>query len=107
MAPINSRSKGARGERQWRDVLRSYGYEAERGQQRAGGPDSPDVKCPDLPWIHWEVKCVERLNIHSAVDQAKRDSSVSQVPIVAHKRNRGRWLVTLDAEQFLNLIKKI
>jgi hypothetical protein len=102
--PINSRAKGARGERAWRDKLRSFGYDAERGQQRAGGPDSPDVKCPQLDWIHFEVKCVEALNIHNAIAQAQRDAASHQVPVVAHKRNRGPWLVTLLADQFLNII---
>jgi hypothetical protein len=36
---INSRQKGARGERQWRDELRAHGYDARRGQQFSGSPD--------------------------------------------------------------------
>ena len=45
---INSRAKGARGERQWRDELRAQGYTDKRGQQFAGGQDSPDVICEEL-----------------------------------------------------------
>ena len=45
---INSRQKGARGERQWRDELRANGYVARRGQQFSGSADSPDVVCNDL-----------------------------------------------------------
>ena len=65
---INSRSKGQRGERQWRDEIRAAGWQAERGQQRSGSPDSPDVKT-DMP-IHFEVKAVEKLNLGAAVEQA-------------------------------------
>ena len=71
---INSREKGARGERQWRDELRANGYAARRGQQFSGSPDSPDVVCEDLAWAHFEVKAVEKLNIYDAVEQALRDA---------------------------------
>lgn len=70
---MNSREKGKRGERLWRDELRANGYAARRGQQFSGSPDSPDVICDALPWLHFEVKCVERLKIEDAMDQARRD----------------------------------
>jgi hypothetical protein len=101
---INSRAKGARGERQWRDELRANGYQARRGQQFCGSPDSPDVVCPDLDWIHFEVKAVERLNIQDAMEQAKRDCA-GKVPIVAHRRNFWPWLVTMDAGTFFRLLR--
>ena len=40
---MNSREKGKRGERQWRDELRANGYGARRGQQFCGSAESPDV----------------------------------------------------------------
>ncbi len=47
---MNSREKGKRGERQWRDELRAQGYAARRGQQSAvrliGFPSPPPVSCP-------------------------------------------------------------
>ncbi len=109
---MNSREKGKRGERQWRDELRANGYVARRGQQFSGSPDSPDVVCDELSWLHFEVKAVERLNIEDAVDQARRDARKSQaqsskfkVPIVAHRRNFRRWLVTMDAEDFFRFLR--
>lgn len=101
---MNSRAKGARGERQWRDELRANGYAARRGQQFCGSPDSPDVICEALPWAHFEVKCVERLNIEDAMEQARRDGG-GKVPLVAHKRNHRAWLVTMSAEAFFRLLK--
>lgn len=71
---MNSREKGKRGERQWRDVLRAHGYMARRGQQFAGSPDSPDVVCDELKWAHFEVKNVEHLNVYDGMEQAERDA---------------------------------
>ena len=112
---MNSREKGKRGERQWRDELRANGYDARRGQQFSGSPDSPDVICDALSWLHFEVKCVERLNIEDAMVQARRDAGqagpaptalrAGKIPIVAHKRNHCGWLVTMDAETFFRLLR--
>lgn len=101
---MNSREKGKRGERQWRDELRANGYVARRGQQFSGSPESPDVVCDGLPWIHFEVKAVERLNIENAMEQARKDGR-GKVPVVAHRRNFCKWLVTMDAETFFRLLR--
>ena len=104
---INSRQKGARGEREWRDELRAQGYEAHRGQQFCGGGDSPDVTCKSLPQYHFEVKRTERLNIYDAYEQAVRDSLGTQkTPIVAHKRNNQPWLVIMTADHYFELIRE-
>ena len=101
---MNSREKGKRGERQWRDELRANGYDARRGQQFSGSPDSPDVVCDGLPWIHFEVKAVEKLNVQDAMDQARRDAGL-KVPVVAHRRNFREWLVTMSAETFFRFLR--
>ena len=120
---MNSREKGKRGERQWRDELRAHGYTARRGQQYSGSPESPDVICDELDWLHFEVKAVERLNIEDAMDQARRDSrsgnhltpalspcgegadsQAGQVPLVVHRRSFRGWLVTMDAETFFRFL---
>ena len=101
---MNSRAKGAAGEREWRDQLRSAGYTARRGQQFAGGADSPDVICDELgSIIHFEVKRVENLNLNSAMAQAKRDGK-NKVPVVAHRKNNCPWLVTIPAAAFFALL---
>jgi Holliday junction resolvase len=99
---INSRQKGCRGEREWRDRLIAHGYEARRGQQFSGGPDSPDVVC-SLPF-HFEVKRVEKLNIEKAVTQSEGECG-DKMPVVAHKKNRGQWLVTMPERVFFSLLK--
>lgn len=90
---MNSRNKGKVGEREWAQVLRDNGIRAHRGQQYCGGPGSPDVKTPDLPF-HWEVKRVERLNIYDAFAQAMRDCGPN-IPIVPHRQNHAPWFVTV------------
>jgi Holliday junction resolvase len=102
---MNSRAKGARGEREWRDQLRNAGYNARRGQQFAGGTDSPDVVCPDLPGLHWEVKRVEAGNPYAWLEQAIRDAG-AKMPVVAHKRNGQEWICILRADDFLALLRE-
>ena len=62
---INSRSKGAKGERELAKILREYGYPCRRGQQYSGANGDADVV--GFPNIHIEVKCRERLEIYSAM----------------------------------------
>jgi len=102
---MNSREKGKRGERGWRDVLRAAGFQAHRGAQYHGGPDSPDVRCPELPGFHFEVKAVERLNVWDAMAQAEADAGPLKIPLLAHTRNRSGWLVTMRARDWLSLIR--
>lgn len=99
---INSKRKGADGEREVAALLREYGFMAERGCQYHGGPDSPDVK--GVPHIHIEVKRVERLNINEAMQQAERDCGRA-MPTVWHRKNRTPWLVTLHLDDFMTLYK--
>jgi len=100
----NSKQKGGRGEREWAAFLRDHCLVAYRGQQFAGGIDSPDVVCESLPLIHFEVKRVERLNIYDAMDQARKDSAF-KMATVAHRKNRREWLVTMLASDWIELAK--
>ena len=104
MGKINSRDKGARFERRIAKMLREYGYEAERGQQHAGGKDSPDVK-HNMPRIHIEAKDVEKLNIWSALEQSKRDAGEDEIPVVMFKRNRTQVYVAMPFEEFMDLFQ--
>jgi len=91
---MNSRSKGARGEREaaaaWSLVM---GGGARRGQQFSGSPDSPDV-VTDYPGIHLESKRVERGNPYEWLSQAVADAG-GKVPVVLHRRNRQEWVVVM------------
>ena len=98
---MNSKLKGGRGEREFASLCRDEGYDTHRGQQFQGGIDSPDVK--GLPGIHVEVKRVEKLNIHAAMSQSIRDCAELALPIVAHRRNRDGWLITMRAGDWFKL----
>ena len=103
---IHSRRKGARGEREaaaaWSTIM---GVQARRGQQFAGGTESPDV-VSDLKDIHLEVKRVESGNPYWWVEQAERDCG-GKIPVVLHKRNRKDWLLICrlsDAKRFAKAV---
>lgn len=99
----NSREKGASGEREWARVCRDNGYDCRRGQQYSG-LEGEDVV--GLPGVHQEVKRVERLNIEEAMIQSRRDAKEGEIPIVAFRRNREKWKVCLDAENFFKLYRE-
>lgn len=102
MGKINSRDKGARYERRVAEMLREYGYEAERGCQHSGGKDSPDVK-HNMKGIHIEAKNVEALNIWKALEQSERDAGENEMPIVVFHRNRSKDYVAMQFADFMKL----
>lgn len=101
-----SREKGKRGERDWRDQLRLHGFDARRGQQFSGSPDSPDVICEALA-VHWEVKRQERANLFAAYEQAATDAAIDKEPVVATRRNASPWMIFCSAGHYLGLHQKI
>ena len=100
---INSKQKGARGERELASILRSYGYECRRGQQYCGANGDADVV--GLPGVHIECKRVEKLNLYDAMAQAKADSN-GDIPTVFHRKNNCEWLVTMRLEDWVNMYKE-
>lgn len=102
----NSRAKGARGELELSKFLTERGHEARRGQQFKGTPDSPDIECESLKDYHIECKRVEALRLYPALKQAEADSGLNQIPVVFHRKSREKWVVILDADDFLNLVDK-
>ncbi|WP_206427323.1 hypothetical protein [Clostridium rectalis] len=102
MAKINSKQKGARGERELSSKLKEYGYSTRRSQQYCGYNGSADVV--GLKGIHIECKRVEKLNIYNAVEQSKRDCK-NGLPAVFHRKNSKYWLVTMTLEDWIILYK--
>lgn len=98
---INSRQKGAAGERELAEFLRQHGYEARRGQQFSGGGDSPDV-VTNLEGVHIENKRVESGNLYNWLAQAQRDAN-GKVPLVTHRRNGKEWVAIMRLEDLLKL----
>ena len=99
-----SRDKGKRGEREVATIIRSHGFEAQRGQQHCGGSDSPDV-IHNIPDVYIEVKYREQLNVYEALEKVTKEAPIDSRPVVFHRRKRTGWLVSMDAEDFLYLME--
>lgn len=101
---MNSRDKGARGEKEIAALLRQWGFpSARRGQQYSGSPESPDIKGGPGGW-HIEVKRVECFNAYDAIEQAKRDAGDDERPVVLHRRNGKEWLAVMPIDAWLRLL---
>lgn len=99
---VNSRRKGKEGELELARILRTYGFDTRRGQQFKGGGDSPDVM--GLPGVHIECKRVQNLNIEKAMVQSRTDAEeTDDVPVVMHRRDREKWKVTMDLDEFIKM----
>ena len=101
---MNSRRKGAEGERELARTLREYGYGSRRGQQYCGANGDADVV--GLPGVHIECKRVEKLNISEAMRQSQRDSREGELPAVFHRKNREQWLVTMPLDDWIKLYQE-
>ena len=103
-----SREKGCRGERLWAAFCREAGFTDARrgGQLYQRGSELADVV--GLPFIHQEIKFVEKLNLRAAMEQSIKDAADEgrgNLPIVAHKTSRKEWLVTMRAADWIRLFK--
>jgi Holliday junction resolvase len=95
---INSNKKGKVAELEVAHLIQDYGFIARRGQQFAGGNDSPDV-VSNLG-LHIEVKRVEAFNLYKAVEQATTDCNSLEYAIF-HRKSGKAWQVIQDARTFL------
>ena len=103
---INSKQKGKRGELEFCQELKKYGYDCRRTVQYNGKADDGEADIIGLKGIRAEVKRVERLNIYDAMEQAKRDAKNGDAPTVFHRKNRSNWLVTMGLDDFMKLYKE-
>ena len=102
---MNSRRKGAAGEREFAAFCREHGYEAERTAQHCGKTgQAADVR--GLPGIHIEVKRTETFSLYTAMEQAKRDNHGKIIPIVAHRRNRQEWVIVMEAKDWFKFYER-
>lgn len=101
---VNSKRKGKDGELEFVSLCKEHGFDnVRRSQQYAGIHGDADVV--GLSGIHIEVKRVERLNEEKALQQAEEDCKKGDIPIVAHRRNREEWKVTMRADKWFELYK--
>ena len=105
---MNAKRKGTAGENELVSILLEAGIRAHRNDQIfKGGAGNPDVSAEvsGRP-LHIEVKRAERLNIHEAMKQAIRDAKSGDFPIVAHRRNREKWLITAPLDSLISILQE-
>lgn len=110
-----ARAKGNAGERAWRDCLNET-FNTKYGRTPMSGaidglkgdvrklPKAPATIADDF---HWEVKRVEKINIHKSTAQAIRDAQPPAIPCVAFRRNHGEWMVCLRKDDFFDLLLEL
>jgi hypothetical protein len=99
-----SRRKGANGEREFRDLMRTFGFTVERTGRSAR--HTKDDLGHDLVGVHIEVKRREKLCIPQWMRQSRTDAGPNRVPTVAHRRNNEEWLMTVPATWLLGLLAR-
>lgn len=106
---MNVKRKGTAAENELLHLLHEYGIRAERNEQGLladfiGGFGNPDILAKiGGEELHVEVKRTERLQLNAAIKQAERDCA-GRIPVIAHRRNRDCWRVTLTLNDFLTLV---
>lgn len=101
---MNSRDKGARGERELANLLRKKGYDARRGQQYCGANGDADVV--GLDGIHIEVKRTERFRPYEAMHQSLNDAREDELSTVFYRSNKRGWLVMMTMDEWLELYER-
>lgn len=99
--PSATRDKGARGEREVADLLRSYGLDAWRTPNSGGLRTKGDLE--GVPGYHFEVKRQEVLRLPLWTRQAQGDAD-GAIPVVAYRQNRGEWFACLPLGELAHLI---
>jgi hypothetical protein len=105
---VNSRAKGARAERLLAQELKEVmGWaSARRSQQYCGAGETSDVLVEEMPGLFIESKMVEALSIHPVMERAVREAG-SKLAVVAHKKKRTDWLLTLRLSDLPRLVAMI
>lgn len=106
MGRINSKKKGNLGELEFAKLLTEAGFPARRSSQYCGqSGEAADNICESLADWFIEVKRVQNLNVEKAFRKAKGEAGLkNRKVLLAHRKNHGEWLVTVDWEVFRTLI---
>lgn len=107
---MNNCRKGKKGELKARHYLISLGFgdanTTRRGQQHAGGPESPDVVCESLPNVRIEVKCDQSVDLGTekmgkVIAKAKEDAG-GKAWAVLWKHDHRPWMLTFYAPAYMS-----
>lgn len=105
---VQSRQKGARGEREAAAALNEVVPHAlaKRGQQHSGTETSADLVAPGVPNLWVEVKRVQKLCIPTVMQKAQTQCG-QLVPVVMHRRNEEEWLVTFPLSRIQEFASQV
>lgn len=110
----SAKIKGAVGERELAKFLNEMlGINSIRGRQFCGSAGNPDVVLQkeahgerlDIPGLHVECKRVERLNLYDALKQSESDAREGEIPVVCHRRNNDRWIISFRLDRLMDVAK--
>ena len=101
----NSNRKGKRIERLLASKFRNHGWDARRGQQYKGTPDSPDVII-DLP-LTVESKGCEVWRIDKWMSKLLGERKSGTLPLLCCKKNHAEFLTIIPLNFFLELTQHI
>jgi len=100
---MNSRAKGARGEREFIERhLLDYWPQAKRNLDQFGDDKRDVVR---VAGCHFQIKRTERLELWAAIHQAEQEAFPTDLPIVAFRRNRSRWYCVIEAHELIALLR--
>jgi hypothetical protein len=112
MKPRSCKAKGRRLQQTVRDtILEQFEHlESDDVKSAIMGESGADVQLSPAARkvFPYSVECKnsERLNIWSALEQAESNTKENTRPVVFFKRNRSKLYVTLEADNFFELIKR-
>jgi hypothetical protein len=103
VSPLNSRSKGKKGEQEFiNQHLRPHWPKAARNIDQTKD-DKRD--CVNVAGVHWQIKRTETLRVWAAIEQAESEAAATDTPVVAFRRNRSRWYCIVDADELVALLR--
>jgi Holliday junction resolvase len=102
----SERRKGGNGEREVVKVLHAHGWmHAKRTSDGATQHGRGDIAGGPVD-VHWEVRRRESINIWACLEQADKDASPGEMPVVAFRRNRTPWMAALPLDILLALLRE-
>ena len=112
MKPSSAKNKGRILQKWVRDLILESWDDLEEDDVRSTsmGAGGEDVQLSPAARRHFpfsvECKNVEKLNVWNAYEQAEANSGKHE-PLLVMKKNRKKPLVVLDAEAFMDLLRKL
>lgn len=99
---MNSRKKGAEGEREFiRLHLAQHWPEAKRNLDQFGDQKQD---CLEAGGFHWQIKRTESFRLWDSIKQAEGEAYMGATPLVAFRRNHSPWYVVARAEFIVPLL---